>query len=69
VSAGLILLNDNSACLLVLQGLAQIGRLLVPHGVSRAEAAGLIRLNENMGRSSLEAFGQSLSALLRGLGR
>jgi hypothetical protein len=56
--------------LLVLQGLAQIGRLLAPHGLSKAEAAGLIRLSENMGRSSLEAFGQSLrSALLRGLVR
>jgi hypothetical protein len=55
--------------LFVLQGLAQIGRLLGPHGLSMAEAAGLIRLSEDMGGSSLEAFDQSLTALLRGLVR
>jgi hypothetical protein len=49
----------------VLQGVAHIGRLLARHGLSRAEAAGLIKLSEDMG----EAFDQSLTTLLLDLVR
>jgi hypothetical protein len=53
------------ACLHVLQGVAQIGRLLEPHGLTKAEAAQLISLSKNMGAG----VDHSLTALLRGLVR
>jgi hypothetical protein len=49
-----------AACAAVLQGVGQFGRLLMPYGLSRAEAASLMALNENVG----QAFDQSLTSLL-----
>jgi hypothetical protein len=48
------------SCLLDLQGIAQIARLLKPHRLSETEAADVIRLSEDMG-----VFDQCLTALLR----
>jgi hypothetical protein len=65
-------LCTRAGCLLpVLQGLEHIGRLLEPHGLSKAEAAELTRLNEDMAEmcAVTEAFDQSLTALLLGLVR